>query len=375
MDSVEISLIVPTLNEAANLPALAERVHKALAGRSYEMRIVDDNSKDNTVEVAAELAKTYPLILMTRTEPKNGLGGAVLHGMEAAKGEYLVVMDADLQHPPEKVPELLAPLEKNEADFVIGSRYVAGGTTQGEWGLFRQINSQVATLLARPFAGKTLDPMSGFFALKQTSFENAENLTPLGYKIGLELMCKCRVRRVKEIPITFATREKGESKLSMKEQFRYLEHLSRLYDFCYPRLSPIMKFAFVSLVCWFVGLGMVSAYLNLLRPVETALLAYGVSLGITMIFHVRYIRTQREFIVDRNPWFSFILISGAELAVVWLTSWWMQFRISEPQSHPFEFWSIVFSAGILVRYVLRKELLQDIRGLRKDMRVAEMKHS
>jgi glycosyltransferase involved in cell wall biosynthesis len=284
-------------------------------------------------------------------------------------------MDADLQHPPEKLPELLAPLEKNEADFVIGSRYVAGGTTQGEWGLFRQINSQVATLLARPFAGRTLDPMSGFFALKRASFENAENLTPLGYKIGLELMCKCRAQKIKEIPITFATREKGQSKLSMKEQFRYLEHLSRLYDFCYPRLSPITKFTFVTLVGWFVGLGVVAAYLSLLRPVQTSLLAYAVSLGITMIFHVRYIRTQREFIVDRNPWLSFMLISGAELVAVWLTSWWMEYRITEPGSHPVEFWSIVYAAGILVRYVLRKELLQDIRGLRKDLRMTELKHS
>src|SRR4051812_30013489 len=183
----EISLVVPTLNEAANLPALCERVGRALAGRSYEIRIVDDNSKDNTVEVSAELAKTYPLILMTRTQPKNGLGGAVLHGMEAATGEYLVCMDADLQHPPERLPALLEPLEKGEADFVIGSRYVAGGTTQGEWSLFRQLNSKVATLLARPFAGRTLDPMSGFFALKRSSYENASSLTPLGYKIGLEL--------------------------------------------------------------------------------------------------------------------------------------------------------------------------------------------
>ena len=365
-----ISLIVPTLNEAANLPTLCERVGRALAGRQYEMRIVDDNSKDNTKEVAAELAKTYPLILMTRTQPKNGLGGAVLHGIEAAKGEYLVVMDADLQHPPEKLPELIAPLESGEADFVIGSRYVAGGTTQGEWSKFRQINSQVATLLARPFAGNTLDPMSGFFALKRSSFEQASHLTPLGYKIGLELMCKCRVQKVKEIPITFATREKGESKLSMKEQFRYLEHLSRLYDFCYPRLSPILKFLIVTLLGWFVGLGIFAAYWEILHPIQTALLAYVCGLIITMLFLVRYIRTQREFLIGINPWVTFLLISLAELSAVGLMSWWMIYRI--PNHHPVEFWSIVYFVGVLVRYVLRKELLQDVRGLRRDPRAVEV---
>jgi len=370
MNSVSISLIIPTLNEAANLPKLCERISKALAGRSYEIRLVDDNSKDNTIPVCEELAKTYPLILMTRKQPKNGLGGAVLHGMNAALGEYLVVMDADLQHPPEKLPELLAPLEKNEADFVIGSRYVAGGSTQGEWSLFRQMNSQVATLLARPFAGRTGDPMSGFFALKHSTFNGASHLTPLGYKIGLELMCKCRVQRIKEIPIDFAQREHGQSKLSLKEQFRYLEHLSRLYDFCYPRLSPMTKFLVVTSLGWFLGLALFAAYWEMLLPVTTATFAYLCTIGTTMLFHVRYIRTQREFIVGPNPWVSFILIAIVEMIAVWLVSKWMYHRLT--YTHPVEFWTIAYGFGIAVRYVLRKEFLQDIRGLRKDERTTEL---
>src|SRR5262249_17926892 len=147
-------------------------------------------------------------------------------------GTYLVVMDADLQHPPEKLPDLLAPLEnRNGTDFVLGSRNVAGGSTGERWGTFRKINSEVATLLARPFAGRTRDPMSGFFAMRRETLDAAQRLTPLGYKIGLELMCKCRVQHVKEVPIHFAERTRGQSKLSLREQFRYLEHLSRLYDF------------------------------------------------------------------------------------------------------------------------------------------------
>ena len=191
---------------------------------------------------------------MVRTQPTNGLSGAVLHGMAAARGKFLCVMDADLQHPPEKLPELLRPLHTGEADFVLGSRYMPGGSTEGEWGFFRKINSRIATLLARPFAGKATDPMAGFFALKRETYMAAQNLTPLGYKIALELMCKCRAKNVREIPIHFGMRLKGESKLSLKQQFRYLEHLSRLYDFTFPRASPMVKFLVATGASWLAGL-------------------------------------------------------------------------------------------------------------------------
>jgi dolichol-phosphate mannosyltransferase len=230
VESARISLIIPTLNEAENLPVLVPRIAQALAGRAYEIFIVDDNSRDATQAVCAELARPYPLTLIVRKQPADGLSGAVLEGMKRATGDVLVVMDADLQHPPEKLPELIAPLEADQADFVVGSRYVPGGSTAGQWGLARKINSQVATILARPFAGPTTDPMSGFFALKRSTYDAATRLTPLGYKIGLELMCKCRVSRVKEIPIHFALRQRGQSKLTLTQQFKYLEHLSRLYD-------------------------------------------------------------------------------------------------------------------------------------------------
>src|SRR5439155_16440134 len=137
-----------------------------------------------TPAVCAKLSEVYPVRLLVRTEPTNGLSGAVLHGIAQAKGGTFVVMDADLQHPPAKLPELLAPLDRGEADFTLGSRYVPGGSTGERWGLFRQINSRVATGLARPFAGQVSDPMSGFFALKRETYAAAQRLTPLGYKIA-----------------------------------------------------------------------------------------------------------------------------------------------------------------------------------------------
>jgi dolichol-phosphate mannosyltransferase len=251
---MEISVIVPTINEAENLPVLLPAVDAALAGREYEVLIVDDDSKDATESVCRELAKKYPLKLLTRRNPTDGLGGAVLLGMAEATGDYLAIMDADLQHPPDKLAALIEPLKTGQADFVLGSRYVRGGGTAEGWTFYRRINSGVATLLARPFAGGITDPMSGFFALSRASYAAADRLTPLGYKIGLELMCKCRVKRVVEIPIHFGLRERGQSKLSFKQQFRYLEHLSRLYDFTYPRASPVIKFLAITAGSCLIGL-------------------------------------------------------------------------------------------------------------------------
>ena len=369
----QISIIVPALNEGPNLTPLAERIDAALRDRpgGYEVIVVDDNSRDDSRAVAAEVGKRFPFRMIVREEPKDGLSGAVLRGIGEARGEFLVVMDADLQHPPEKVPELLAPLERGEAEFVVGSRYVSGGSTGQKWGLLRRINSRVATLLARPFAGRTTDPMSGFFALKRSTYARAQRLTPLGYKIGLELMCKCRVREVREIPIHFAERVRGESKLTMEQQFRYLEHLSRLYDFTFPRASPIVKFLIVLAVSWVGGLIFCLGLLETgTRPVWAVALAYVVAIVITALFHLRYVRTQREFLVRPNPWTDFLLISAAELIAVTATAAWVTWRIDRLTL--FDLFVIPFAVGTVVRYVLRKELLQDVRGLRKEVRRDEL---
>ena len=197
------------------------------------MVIVDDNSRDNTQRPRwAVLPLEYPLRLLEREKPKN-FSGAVLDGMALPHGDIFVVMDADLWHPPELAPALIEQLDRG-ADFVIGSRYAKGGSTEGRWGFLRRLNSSTATFLARPFAGNTADPMSGFFALRRQTFARGLRLTPLGYKVGLELMCKCRTRDVREVPIQFAARTRGQSKLTLAQQFKYLEHLSRLYDFFFP---------------------------------------------------------------------------------------------------------------------------------------------
>jgi dolichol-phosphate mannosyltransferase len=365
-DGPDVSVIVPTINEAENLPALLERIAAALQGVKYEVIIVDDNSRDATPAVCAELATRYPLKLMVRAQPANGLSGAVLHGTAAARGKFLCVMDADLQHPPEKLPELLRPLRDGEADFVLGSRYMPGGSTEAEWGVFRKINSRMATLLARPFAGDATDPMAGFFALRRETYLGARNLTPLGYKIALELMCKCRVKNVREIPIHFGMRQKGESKLSLKQQFRYLEHLSRLYDFTFPRASPMVKFLIATGASWLAGLAM---FLLLIHggwgSIQSIAAAYVPALVVTAVFHMRYVRTQREFLSRKTPWLDFAMISLAEWIAAILAACWVQARMSRPGI--FETFILCFGFGTVMRYALRKEFLQDIRGLRREL--------
>ena len=371
MSVPDISIIVPALNEGANLRPLTERIAAAMAGRRYEILIIDDNSKDNTPAVCLELARSYPIELVVRTKPVNGLGGAVLHGFAAARGDIFVVMDADLQHPPEKLPELLEPIENDQAEFALGSRHVEGGSTGQKWGLFRKLNSGVATLLARPFSGNAKDPMSGFFALRLETFARGERLMPLGYKIGLELMCKCRVSKVVEIPIHFAERSAGESKLSLREQFRYLEHLSRLYDFCYPRLSPIAKFLIVLLIGWAVGLGIFVLTLQQgMRTAWSPIIAYSGFIFVTAVFHRRYIKAQREFILTRAPWREFALVSMAEWLACAAAAIWLATRVAGHS--PVEMFLIPFAAGTIVRYMLRKELMHDIRGLRRELRREEI---
>jgi dolichol-phosphate mannosyltransferase len=226
---VDVSVIVPTYREAPNLPVLVGAVRDALAGvANYEVVIVDDDSGDGTEQACEELAKSHPLRLLVR-RGERGLASAVVRGMSEAKGDWLVVMDADLSHPPEAIPSLLAPLREG-ADFAVGSRYVAGGSTEEGWGLYRWLNSKAATLLAWPLA-RVADPMAGFFALPRSLFANAAPLDPIGYKIGLELLVKCRCRRVAEVPIHFRNRLHGQSKLSLREQVNYLRHLGRLYRF------------------------------------------------------------------------------------------------------------------------------------------------
>ena len=363
-------MIVPAWNEAENIPLLVPRVATALSNRNWEMIIVDDGSADGTAAACEQLAKDYPVRVMVRNPPLHGLSGAVLDGIAATSGNTIVVMDADLQHPPERIPALLEALDTG-ADFALGSRYIAGGSTDGKWTLFRKINSWLATVLARPFAGPVRDPMSGFFALRRETFNHAQRLTPLGYKIALELMCKCRVKKVQEVPIHFGLRTKGESKLNLKQQFRYLEHLSRLYDFTFPRASPITKFLTAVVLGFAFGMSIFLAFnLRGAEPPGSIIAGYAAGIAVTIVFHVRYTRTQRPFLLTKHPWREFMFVSLIECITVAIVAIWLVHHTTGVSQ--IELFTLCFACGILMRYVLRKELMHDIRGLRRDLRADEL---
>jgi dolichol-phosphate mannosyltransferase len=318
---VELSVVVPTLNEAANLPFLAQRIGGALRGQAYEVLIIDDGSDDDTPAVCERLRERYPVFLHVRREARNGLAGAVVYGMSRARGEYLVVMDADLQHPPEQIPELVKPLECGEAEFVIGSRYVEGGKTDQKWGPLRRVNSLLATVLSRPLVGRTRDPMSGFFAVRAETFFRAENLEPVGYKIALELLCKCRVRRVREVPIRFGLRQTGTSKLNVRQRLHFLDHLSRLYDHCYPRAAAWAKWAIVNGCGWLIAFGL---YMRLVaRDMNPALAPSVAFAGILIANTIFQIRATRLRGGRSRDWADFGLVALIQWSVCTLSARWI----------------------------------------------------
>ncbi len=248
------SIVVPTYCEAPNLAALAERVFGATkeARIEAELIIVDDDSRDGTERIIEELSKKYPVRLQVRTESR-GLSSAVLAGFQLAKFDHFVVLDADLQHPPEMIPQLLETLDQPGCDFAIGTRYGPGGQIDMHWPFHRRVISWVATALARPLAPLS-DPMSGFFAIHRKTWERANLLNPIGYKIALELYVKCSCSKPIDVPIRFAKRHAGESKLNFREQIRYVRHLARLYLYRFPIVIGSVLMLLIAGVLWMLML-------------------------------------------------------------------------------------------------------------------------
>eukprot|EP01135_Chromosphaera_perkinsii_P004952 Nk52_evm19s305 gene=Nk52_evmTU19s305 len=231
----QVSVIVPTYKERDNLQPLCEQVFAACRSEQFtcEMIIVDDDSQDGSDKVVDELkTEGYDIKIHTRTTER-GLSSAVVAGFYQARYDTFLVMDADLSHPPEIVPELVKPVVTGNADFALGSRYIAGGGTS-DWPLIRRIISWGATMLARPLVSVS-DPMSGFFALRRSVFTaSSGRINTMGFKIGLEIMVKGMTRNNVEIPITFKDRAVGQSKLKLKTQLEYVLQLIGLYWFAYP---------------------------------------------------------------------------------------------------------------------------------------------
>ena len=225
---VALSVIVPTYMERESITELIDRIEASLDPLPFEVIVVDDSSPDGTAESAEDLNKRHGNIKVIKREGKLGLSSAVLDGFKKAGAEVLGVMDADLQHPPELLPEMYGKISDGY-DLVVASRYVEGGEIEG-LGLGRRIVSRGATALAHfllPGSRRVRDVVSGFFMLRRDVIEDVE-LKPVGYKILLEIVVRGKYDSVAEVPYTFKPRRSGKSSLSLREIWNYMVHIWRL---------------------------------------------------------------------------------------------------------------------------------------------------
>lgn len=239
-----VSIILPTYNEAENMKLIIPAISEVMTRRNYpfEIVVVDDDSPDGTTEVASALAARFPVRVHLRKKER-GLATAVMKGFELATGEIVVVMDADMSHPVDMLPSMIEPIEQGVCGATVGSRYTEGGGSEN-WPWVRRVISQGAGFLARGVTSLS-DPTSGFMAIRKSLLEGVE-LDPVGWKIVLEVVVKANPS-LKEIPISFADRIKGESKLSTKAQLDYLRHLWKLYIFRYRDWFKFLSFCLVGL--------------------------------------------------------------------------------------------------------------------------------
>ncbi len=225
-----VSVVTPTFNEAENLPVLVEAVHAALGTLPHEIVVADDDSPDRTWEVAEALAQDDPSIRVLRRFRDPGLSAAVLDGMTVARGEYLAVIDADLQHDPAILPEMVGMLASGTVDVCVGSRATEGGG-YGDWSAARRLVSWVATMIAKVLLRVPVsDPMSGYFVITRAGYEStASQINARGFKILLEFVGRNRSLRVAEVPYEFRNRVHGETKLNRSVIRSYLLAVSELW--------------------------------------------------------------------------------------------------------------------------------------------------
>jgi len=275
---LELSVIVPTYNEAGNLTSLIEKLSQVLSGISWEVIFADDNSPDGTHRLAKEIAFADPRVRCLRRVGRRGLAGACIDGILSSSAPYVAVMDGDLQHDEAILLRMLHTLEEGDADIVVGTRYRDGGSALGLAG-HRSIISRFATALTRSLLSVPVsDPMSGFFMVRRDRFEKvAQQLSHDGFKILLDLLATARNLRVAEEPYLFRAREQGESKFDLRVSLEFLGLLAAKAtgDVIEPRFVP---YAFVG------ALGLVVHFLVLKSTLQAAGLSFEAAQSVATLF-------------------------------------------------------------------------------------------
>jgi dolichol-phosphate mannosyltransferase len=245
----KLSIIVPTYNEKENLENLVSQVFASLEGLDFELIIVDDNSPDGTGKLADQISSRHQNVKVVHRDGKMGLGTAILDGVKVSEGDFVSVIDADLQHPPELLRSMFLKAESG-TDIVIASRYIEGGRIEG-WSFVRRIISKGALWLSHLLLKKTRnvkDTQSGYFILRKNVIENV-TLNARGFKLLIEILVKGKYNTVAEIPYTFKPRLAGESKMKANEIIDYIKQLVTLSDY------RAFKFVGVGVSGVFVNLG------------------------------------------------------------------------------------------------------------------------
>ncbi|MEZ2231890.1 glycosyltransferase [Microcoleus sp.] len=284
---IYFSLIIPTYNECQNIKKIVEKLSQLLDGSlagDYEMIVVDDNSPDRTWEVALSLTLDYPQLRVMRREHERGLSTAVIRGWQAARGEVLGVIDADLQHPPETLLNLLAEIKRG-ADLAAASRHVAEGGVS-DWSMMRRFLSRGAQTLGLVIlpgvVGRVSDPMSGYFMVRRSCIAG-KTLNPAGYKILIEVLGRGDIRWIGEVGYVFQERQEGESKVTWKQYIEYLRHLLRLRFARWP-MGKFIRFGLVGFSGVFVNMGVLYVLRNFCKLELTRSLIVAAELAIVSNF-------------------------------------------------------------------------------------------
>ena len=251
------SLVIPTYNEGKNIPKIVTLLSQILdeaIPEAYELIVVDDNSPDGTWEIAQALMPEYPQLRVMRRVEERGLSTAVIRGWQASRGDVLGVIDADLQHPPEVLLQLWNEIQRG-ADLAVASRHVEGGGVS-DWSVARRFLSRGAQTLGLMILpgviGRVSDPMTGYFLVRRACIAG-KTLSPLGYKILIEVLGRGNIRWIGEVGYVFQERQAGESKVTWKQYVEYIQHLLRLRFARWP-VARFLRFGVVGFSGVFVDL-------------------------------------------------------------------------------------------------------------------------
>ena len=359
-----VSIVIPTYNESPNIAELVARISDATANVDAEIIFVDDSS-DDTPQVILKVGTVarLPVRMIHRNTPLGGLAGAVLEGLAASDGEWCIVMDGDLQHPPEMIPILLAAAASEHADVIVASRNVDGGSSSGLAGAFRHIVSTAANLLTRAMFPVRLqnctDPMTGFFAVRRAAID-VSVLQPRGFKILLEILARNTVTVVEE-PFVFGERRVGVSKADFRQGISFVTQLAALR---FGRLSG------------FAAIGAVGAVANLL--IMAVLQALGVwyiaaaiiSAGVTIIGN--FLLQERFVFQDlrghaASGWIRFaqsFAFNGVETAVRTAVLW----AVVETTALPgIATQAVLIGVGFVLRFVYHSHVVYKLKPSEKEV--------